>query len=283
MPSILNFSTTRTGDIRLSSKKGMPVVEETYKFIVEADYINQPYIEIITTPGLPIVNQSVSPSGLAVCRGKSATRKPEKALLWDVTCEFSSEAEEDSDSSSDPANPPTAWVPIYETKSERIQEVVAKDQSGATIANSAGMPFETGLSITRFIPIWSFYQFEPAGITDEVVLSRNEVVNSGTFKGKAAKTLLCCVDSSTIGTYYGQRLRLTYYSLKYNVQKWTHKRLDVGTAYKSGSTLLPYTDNDGNIILGALDGSGAKQAVGTAPAVREFDMYATSSFDFLRV
>jgi hypothetical protein len=164
-----------------------------------------------------------------------------------------------------------------------MQEVLTKDQSGDTIANSAGVPFEVGLTVTRRIPVWEFYQFESSAITDEQILERSETVNSGTFRGRAAKSLLCVVLSSSIGFFYGQKRRLTHYQLKYNRKIWTHKRLDVGTTYKSGSDLLAYTDSDGNVILGALDGSGAKQAVGTAPEVLEFDQFPSDSFSFLRV
>lgn len=281
MPTIIGQH--RTGGIKLRSQRGTVLVEETYDFIVQADYANQPYVEIVQTSGLPVVNVTRAAGGLAVCRSKTADRRQNAILIYDVKCEFSSEVEENSDQQGDPATPPDTWIPVYETKMERLSEIASKDQSGATIANSAGVPFETGLVVSRFIPVWSFSQFEPSTVTDEQIIARNEVVNSGMFKGRAAKTLLCTVESSTIGFYYGRRMRLTYYSLKYNVKKWTHKRLDVGTTYKSGTDLLDYTSTDGTVILGALNGSGAKQAVGTAPAVLEFDMYATSSFSFLRV
>jgi hypothetical protein len=89
------------------------------------------------------------------------------------------------------------------------------------------------------------------------------VVNSGTFKGRAAKTLLCTVVKSTIGFYYGQRLRFTQYELRYNVADWRLKRLDMSS--------------DGT----PLDGAGAP-AVGD-PATLYFEQFATDSFSFLRV
>lgn len=284
MPTLVDNSTKREGDCRLSSRNGTPVFEETYYYLVKADYVSQSYAEIITTSGLPTINVTLGPSGYTVCRGLSASRKTEATLYWDVTADFSSEVEENQgDQGNDPSQDPTAWVPVYETKFERLQEVVAKDQSGTTVANSAGQPFEVGLTVSRFLPVWEFYQFEAATVTDEDVIERNETVNSSTFKGRAAKTLLCTVLNSVIGFYYGRRLRLTQYQLKYNSKDWQHKRLDVGTAYKSGTSLLSYTDSDGNVILGALNGSGGKQTVGTPPAVQTFDIYATNTFSFLRI
>ena len=115
------------------------------------------------------------------------------------------------------------------------------------------------------------------------MIDRNEVVNSATFQGRAAKTLLCNVMSSVIGYYYGARRRLTKYSLRYNVATWQHKRLDVGTVYLSAGTHLPYLDASGNVMLGGLNGLGAKVTPGNAPSVLAFDMYTAVAFaTFLR-
>jgi len=273
---------TRPAQISIRSSGGIPTLDETYHFLVRAPSKNMSRFNVARTVGLPFVGVTISSFGYSVCKSKSLVRREDQPDLWDVTCEFSSEVDE-RQSEQDPATDPEMWVPVYETKFERIQENVTKDFSGASIANSAGQPFENGIVISRFIPVWEFFQLESATVKDETIIDRNEKVNSTTFKGKAAKTLLLTVVSSVIGFYYGQKRRLTSYQLKYNEKDWRHKRLDVGTVYKSGATLLPYVDKEGNVILGALNGSGAKQAVGTAPAIRNFDIYDDISFAFLRV
>lgn len=270
------------GDIQIRSVNGRPVIDQTFEFLVRADTVDELDLSVLQSPGLPIVNSSVSASGYGICTSKRARRDPDVARLWNVEADFSTDVEE-SQGNPDPTSSPVAWVPVRETKSESIQEVVATDQSGDAVANSAGQPFSNGLTITRKIPVWEFYQFEPASVTDETVLGRSEVVNSGTYAGKAAKTFLCTVLSSVIGFYYGQPLRFTRYSLKYNYKTWQHRRLDVGTVYLSGGNHLPYEDNSGNVILGALNGTGGKQTAGTAPAILSFDQFATSDFSFLRV
>jgi len=144
-----------------------------------------------------------------------------------------------------------------------MSEIVNVDASGDPITNSANEMFPEGMTRARFIPIWTFFQFEPPTVTDETIIARNEVVNSGTFKGRAAKTLLCTVVKSTIGFYYGQKLRFSQYELRYNVRTWQLKRLDMAS--------------DGT----PLNGSGA--AAAGAPAILTFDQFATNSFSFLRV
>ena len=284
MPTIKDSSTGRDGNIRIRSNKGTAIIEETYSYIVKADSKTQSRLEILGTSGLPRVNADTASSGFTVCKAVNAVRREANPLYWDVTADFSSEVEENTNTNDPTITPPTEWVPVYETKFERLQEIATKDRSGVKIANSAGVPYETGIQLSRFIPVWNFYQFDPATVTDFEVIAKNEVVNSAEFKDCAEKTLLCTIESSTIGFYYGNRVRLTYYSLKYNKNKWTHKRLDIGTSYKSGTDLLDYTNTSGTIILGALDGSGGKQAVGTPPAEREFDMFEPVAFaSFLRI
>ena len=272
----------RPAQANIRSSGGIAVLDETYQFLVRAESKNTSRVLVLATPGLPIVGETVSAFGFSVCTSKSAVRRENQADLWDVTCEFSSEVEERNEDS-DPQTNPESWRPIYETKFERLQEIATRDADGDSIANSAGQPFENGIIRARFIPIWELFQFEPASITDEQVLERNEVVNDGEFRGRAEKTLLCTVMSSVIGHYYGSLRRLTRYSLRYNYKNWRHKRLDVGTVYLDGNKHLPYLDDEGNVMLGGLDGNGAKVTPGQPPAILSFDMYPAVDFSsFLR-
>ena len=271
------------GKSSIRSSGGIPVLDETYTFLVLADSVSEDRINVLSASGLPQVGLSFSSYGSAVCKSVEAVRREDQRRYWDVTATFSSEVDE-SQGGQDQSEEPTEWVPVYETKFERIQEVVTKDYADTAIANSAGQPFEGGTTRGRFIPVWEFYQFEAASITDEQVIERNEVVNDATFKGRAAHTLLCTVMSSVIGYYYGRRLRLTQYALRYDAKNWKLKRQDLGTVYLDGGEWLPYTDKFQNIILGGLNGAGAKVTVGTEPAVLEFEMYPEVAFSsFLRL
>ena len=282
MPNTI-LGEARPGGATIRSSGGIPILEETYIFTVQAESKNTSRIFVLSTTGLPVVGQTVSAFGISVCKTKTATRRPDRPDIWDVTCEFSSEVDE-RQNNQNPATDPVEWLPVYETKFERLQEVVTKDASGDVIANSAGQPFATGMTRPRMLPVWEFFQFESPLITDEQIADRNETVNSDVFKGRAAHTLLLTVPSSVIGFYFGARRRLTQYSLKYNKRNWKHKRLDVGTVFLSGGELLPYLDEDGNVISGGLNGTGGKVAAGSPPAVLEFEQFEEIAFaDFLRI
>lgn len=304
MPTLIGEK--RPGGGRLNTRQGRPVLEERYEYLVKADYVGQTRIEILQTAGLPSLG-SAGPGGLTICKGKDAQRRESTSLYWDVSCDFSSEVDDES-GENDPNVDPATWVPVYETKWEPLQEVVPKDLSGKAIVNSVGQPYETGLTITRKIPVWEFFQFETGSTSDETIIDRHECINSGTFKGREAETLLCNVLSSVVGFYYGQRRRLSQYQLKYNYKKWTHKRLDVGTTYldeNGDEKAYKVKDVNGDLVqvLGGLWGpleddptkkgqpSGGFDTDGTPLAdstrenvgILEFDIYPKKSFSFLRI
>jgi len=149
--TIVGSATKRDGSCAIRSSKGMPILDETYYFLVRCTAKDEPYVSVLNATGLPYVGVTVSPSGYGVCRSKSATRSTDNPLYWDVQCDFSSEVEERSDNQ-DPATDPTTWVPIYETKFERLSETVTKDLAGTSIANSAGQanlsPIDLKVGIT---------------------------------------------------------------------------------------------------------------------------------------
>lgn len=284
--SIRGGTFARKGDVSLRSSGGMAVLDETYHYIVESTVVNETYVNVITTTGLPLAGITVSPSGYGICKAVNATKREEANKIWDVQADFSSEVDERQDNQ-DPTQNPEVWKPIYETKFERLQEVFTKDKDGIAIANSAGQPFESGIVLTRFIPVWEFFQLEAGTLTDEQIIDRNETINSVAFKGRAAETLLLTVMSSVVGFYYGKRRRLTQYSLRYNKKKWTLKKLDTGTAYLLDGVLEPYwddVDKKVNVIHGGLDGAGGRVALGDPPEVLEFDQFDQLNFNsFLRI
>lgn len=286
----------REGEVSITSRGGgMVTIDETWHYIVEADSKTDERLVVSRCQGLPIVGSTTSAGGLAVCKSKVGTRRADNPLIWDFTCSFSSEVEEDSDQSQQaPGSDPTTWVPVRKTMFERREYVSFTDKDGTPVLTSAGQPYDTGIVLSRFLPVWEFTQFESATVTDEIMLSRNEVVNASTFKGKAAKTLLCIVVDSTLGFYYGQRRRLSTYRLIYDSKDWRLKRLDVGTIYKNGSGVPKNYIVQGQVIMGPLNGTNGQPAGGfdanglpdmdgTPPGLRYFDIYATDSFAFLRI
>ena len=194
--TLLGEQSDGQGGIRSSG--GVPILDEVYRYLVRMADVTADRVDALAVTGVPIPGVTRSANGYGVCKTVEAIRRPEQRLLWDISAVFSSEVDERQNVQS-VTGVPTEWVPIYETKFERLQEVTTKDVDDDAVANSAGQPFENGLMRSRFIPIWEFFQFEAETVTDEEIIDRNETVNEAEFKGREAKTLLLTVLSSVIG------------------------------------------------------------------------------------
>ncbi len=284
MGTLLGEKREGNGSIR-ASDGGIPVVEQEFHYLVEANNKFETRESILSTPGLPLVG--ISQIGLALCQTKQAARREEGGLLWDVTCGFSSEVDEQQDDG-DGGTDPEAWVPIYRTQFERETYVATQDRNGDPIVNPAGDPYSTGITLIRKIPVWNIWQFEAASVTDDDILDRSEVVNSVVFKNKQPHTLLCTVLDSVIGFYYGQRRRLTNYQLKYKKDNWKEKRLARGPNYlktaddQASKTLYTVEGDSKTPTVGLLAENGTKTDK-ASPFYQEFEIYEPVAFSFLRV
>lgn len=285
MPTLIGEA--REGSISIVRNNGRNTVRTPFSFIVEADADDQDRLDVLACPGLPTVGLTVS-ANYGICIGKKGTRRPDALRIWDVECEFSTEAEEGTDPQTPQQGDPTQWIPVAELQFEVLDEVVRKDKSGTPklFVNSAKQAFETGLTIPKTILRRDFFQFEPISTTIDDIEDRNNKVNDATYLGRAEKTLLLQIRGAKLGFYYGQRCWLVDYSMKYKEDTWTLKMLDVGYSYLDGSNNRKpyYDDDDQTIILGGLNGSGGKVASqNTDPAELSFERYETLGFStFLR-
>lgn len=300
---VLENSTKRSGKTTVRAQNGFPIVEEVYDFFVVADAVDEPFESVRTATGLPRVG-TVWKDFLTVS-SIDAQRRDNAAKYWDVSVTLSTNIEDGSQSGGyDPKSDPTTWTPVRETKLERIEDAIIKDKDNRVLKNSAGQGFESALAVGRYIPVWEFYQFEPASVTDETIADRCESINKVAFKGKAKHTLLLNVESSTIGFYFGRRIRLTTYTCKYNKENWNVKRVDGGTYYlDSSGNRKPFKDDDdeflhyglltaGNAVLeGGQVGAGTfvthkgnKLPVGYEAEYVEYRIYDELDFStFLRI
>lgn len=256
---------------------------ETYQYIVETDDINTGREEVMTCTGLPELFISQSVGGPAICTSIRVDRNPVNPLFWDVIAEFTSDIPEGSVGATfGTVDPPTAWTSRAKIRFEHLEETVFKDANGDPVVNSAGFAFDSGIQRIRTIPCYDFVQFEPASTTIETIVDRDNKVNSGTFRGRAAKTLLLTVQGIDYGYFYGEECVKVAYSMKYKSDTWRLSYLDVGEQYVDGLD-YKFFERDGVTYVGNLDGAGGALADGFPPTVLEFDMYDDLSFSFLRL
>lgn len=290
MPTLLSPDGTREGGIRATYNSGLIDREEDWHYNVLADDKNQNRSDILfNTPGLPMVGATIM-NGM-LCKGGDAQRDPDNALLWRVTLTFTTSVDQDdaNGGSGQQQGDPTLWIPVRRTMWETKEELSDTDASGNACVNTADQPFETRVVRRRRLPVWEFAQWESLSVTDDDILARAEVMNSGIYKGKAAKTWLCTVQDSVVGFYAGYRCRMTIYRLVYDFKKWTDKRLSVGYLYKNGGNRFPYVVR-GQVIQGPLASNGDRvidengaTISGRTIATVELDQMPAVSFSFLRI
>lgn len=287
MPTLKSPNGTREGGIRATYTNGIIEREEDWHYDVLADSVYQDRLDILfNTPGLPKIGVDVI-NGMLVKAG-DAQRDRDHALLWRVSLTLTTSVDNnDAQNGGQQQGDPTLWTPVRELKWEVKEEVVDTDASGNPLVNTADQPFETKMIRRRMCPAWEFVLWEPLSVTDEMILSRNEVTNSATWpsgSSRVAKTWLMRVLDSKVGFYAGYRCRMTTYRVTYDFKKWTDKRLSVGYLYKSGSNRFPYVVR-GQVIQGPLTSGGDRvidengaTISGRTLATVEFDLFPSVAF-----
>lgn len=286
MPTLLTPQGKREGGIRVTWNNGMLDKEEDWHYDVLADNKYQDRADILfNTPGLPMIGADIINNMLV--KGGDAQRDPDHALRWNVTLTLSNSVEQNDANNGQQQGDPTLWVPVRRTMYVVKEEVVDTDASGNPIVNTADQPFETKMVRRRYCPAWEFTLWEPLSVTDEMILSRMEVMNNATWpsgSSRVAKTWMLQVVDSVVGFFAGYRCRMTTYRVVYDFKKWTDKRLSVGYLYKSSGNRFPYVVR-GQVIQGPLTSAGDRvidengaTISGRTLAIVELDMFPSVSF-----
>lgn len=293
---------SRSGGIVVSMEKDGLKYSETYEFLVETDDKNIGRAEVLLTEGLPILYESQSVGGPAICNELTADRDEKNPLYWKVKASFSSDVDEGQDGSKNAENvgsPPTEWKADVSLSFERYERIVRMDVNDKTFKNTLGGWIDGGLTINKRTVKQGFVQFEPATKTVFEILDQTDgVVNSGGFKGFPEKTLLLQVDSAEKGWYFGYNCWRIGYQLIYKADTWKRRVLNTsgwfkdpsngnkftsfaskdGTAGEGPFTTLPvgsYSQVNG---VGLIDANGFPIPPGGDPVILEFDVYRDVNF-----
>lgn len=300
------------GGIRTNVAGGKLTIEQDFHFRIKADSLEQDRLTILhTTAGVPKYGIPYGAYAM-ILKGADAQRRDDDPLLWDAVYNLSNVVEEGENT--DPASgeqqtgSPTEWTAVvtlgFEDNDEVFRESLAikpeelhpdrggPDPDGYNArywTNSAGEPYQTGFVRQRRIITREFVQFEPlygpGALTLDDIEARNEVINSDDFLGKPKRTMKLTVESCEAGYYYSLRCWRVGYKLHYKKSDWRLKQLDVGSFYIDGmEKKIPFEDEQGNLILGSLDGKAGNAADQNEPAMRYHKEFDEVDFnDFLRM
>lgn len=273
---------TGTASLRDSGNNGLSF-ESTAEFLVVASdkYVSKEEV-LLLTPGLPIVGLMYGPLG-ATCTSKDAERHKDHASYWIVKCSFETGRERQKQNPNNPSPDPKTWIPVFRIDSFIVKEkVVAEDKTPASAGNvnfgttgpykcrnSARQPFEEPFTEKKLLCQFSFEQFEDPSQDINDIIDRNDSVNSATFAGRDARTLLINVTGAELGFYGGYGAWRVVYQVTYDPDTHDEFRLDVGTCYLDSGNQKPYMDAlEQYRITGNLNGTGGKST--GDPAILKF-------------
>lgn len=176
-----------------------------------------------------------------ICVSRRAEQDQKNPKHWYVTCEFDTITREE-DQHDDPER--KRIIVTYPTRT--TQKAFAKDKDGTTIVMTNGLPHNPPLE--REIGWWNInitYYKKYANFTPSAMHGKLFYVNSGTWKGYAARTLLIRDVSASEQFEKNFRFFEVNVTLEYNADTWDEPLLNIGTHKKVvGQQPQPIKVND---------------------------------------
>jgi hypothetical protein len=216
-----------------------------------------------------------------LCKSKSATRRKENPLLWDVVCEFDSTPDNQQQDPSNPDPDPSTWLTILTVNFEnRSKRLLVDAIGGDELLNSAGDPFDHDITVDYGCAVIPFVQYEKSSMTLKQILDRHNKKNSQVFKGFSRDSLLCTVRSAELMQMGRYKVWKVSYQLNHDPEdRWIEFILDIGTHYKDAAgNRVPFLDLQGHRRIG-----GLKNGVPSdPPGIVGFNKFDRQDFSFIR-
>lgn len=272
---LLGIQKGKSGSIRQNGEN--VTYSERHRYVVQSDVKNESILNVLATPGLPVmmVSTIAGTDGQCICTGLDPKQDENSPYAWFVDVEWSTQAEKQTSGGN--ADPST-WVPVYSGKVEKYPTVLYTDQQGTPYLNSAGDRFPDPLVVTRPIIVYDFFQYEAPGITDVAIGDRNDTINSGLVRGFPARSLKCMISGFERGWFFGYPVVKINYSIAYKKDLWVNKPLNVGYSYR----LSAGGERIASDKLVYLNSNGTKKPDSGTPDAMTFYEFREISFSFLR-
>ena len=252
--------------------------------------------EVISAPGLPLVNYSVYEfNGKIIpylqCTSKKATQT-KRLSRWRVACDFDSQPQEGGEGDQQPQAPadPQDIAPKVESSSETIDRIAYTDISGDPILTPTGNFFQTPMTRPVTLTVLTITQYE-TGWTDDLVAARNGRANSGTYRGKAAHTWRIFSVSAKPTQVNGIDCHQVQYVLKHNPlpEGWKETRALIDTHHLKSVSVggtpkmkkFPFLDTLGQPTTGWLNADGTIRPRSQGLEFKEVKVLEEIAFSFL--
>ncbi len=288
MPKILGAAVAVEGKTGSRRWTGPGRYVTTYGFVytILGDSVNDTADDILNTAGLPPLGGTLNGTYVV---GYKAKEKDTHALLWEVEAELSSEAFPDISSGTFEEDP-TDLTPTWEWDFELLDQVIeVEKKTGDPIENSAGERIIEKTEIA--LPVLTITRIQES-FDPDVILDYVNYTNETAFWGAPPTACLMTGIRDRRANIDQTELRSVTYQIKFNlalkkspggvleVIGWRSRPLDQGSYYLDGTDKISFLDENGNAIIGNLDGSGGDNGVAT-PEYLNFAKYPETDFNTL--
>lgn len=268
-PNIAAEQRKREGDSTANRK----VREHTRVVTITTTSLSNEF-DILGFPGVPQRWDFHPVDGAARCIHVKPEQDKSNPYVWYITCQYSSDYTlEDFD---DPTYtlPEVSWeteerqVPVPGTLKTKAVVSTTTDKAGKVktttttvnwvdlCRNSAGQIFDPPPMYDRADPVL-VVDIILTSFNPDVALTYNNSINSDPFLGGDPGQFRCKILAKRFQWRDQYRWRITY-RFAYRAEGWQPQILDSGPKYRpaDGADPVPFIDQDGNPMIGLLDGHG---------------------------
>lgn len=263
--------------IELSGNNGQIIYRLPLVYLVYDETGTQSEGTIISTAGLPLVNEPFTIDGVQftiACKSKRAEQWDNNNKYWTVTCDCDNEPFESGSGSGDKegdSNDPTTWSPILKIEYETIEIPAETDIYGTLIKNLAERPYATPLIVKRLIPCIPFTQYEPASVAYSNIIAQHETLNATTFLGGHKGTWLLTIEDCDKGYKNGYLCWRIDYKLRFLERYASNTAQSFWLVRDAAGTPVAITGGN-NLIGPSVKNPSAQVIGGWQPLVPQLDL-----------
>ncbi|MGL5095881.1 MAG: hypothetical protein ACRDD1_09845, partial [Planctomycetia bacterium] len=181
------------------------------------------------------------------CNSRKWKRVDGSETSWLVTCLFDSKGDEEKEEENPEDRTPDVEHGCAEFTRAFDREVNEDGSPGGPVLNGAGQPFGAPAEIDDSRPVLVIERNEP-NFTVKLQLEYKDAVNDDQFYGEEPGCWKMKCPTARLVKEGELRYHRVRYEIHHNENKWFKEILDQGLYKKSGNTLEPIKDKDGQAV-----------------------------------
>lgn len=198
-----------------------------------------------------------------LCNDIAASEDQGSPWLWLVTCEYSSEQEQEGKEAENPLERP----PDISWDAAEYEEPYETDQRGRAVASSSHEPIDPPLQRDAGRGMWRIERNEAEFDEARWEAYRN-VTNSDPWRGKAVGTCLMKPIRGRSQYENGVQFARVSYEIHYDPRGWTHRPLDRAFSYlDANGDRVPFRDPQGTPLQAPTLLNGRGRSLGLAVTI----------------